>query len=108
MRELIALWTKMLGTPPSDEQFVLWTALHTEEVVRLAILKTAAKNLSLGKTMNLNYKIRFASKIMLVQSQRNVNNATNREKLRQEFEIGDTKVKEISEKADDGVTFECE
>jgi hypothetical protein len=86
MRELINLWTKTLGTAPADEQFTVWAALHTSEVVHQGILKTAAKDLSLGKTMSLDYKIRFASKVMLVQTERNTSNATNHEKLRQEFE----------------------
>lgn len=90
MRELIGLWTTMLGTPPSEEQFTVWCALHTPEIVRQGILRTAAKDLSLGKKMTLDYKVRFASKVMLVQSERNVNNAVNREKLRQEFERQET------------------
>jgi hypothetical protein len=83
---LIDLWTTMLGTPPTDEQFTVWTALHTPEVVRQAILKTAAKDLSLGKTMTFDYKVRFASKVMLTQTERNAAHASNREKLREELE----------------------
>ncbi|MGA8313391.1 MAG: hypothetical protein WB755_25435 [Terriglobales bacterium] len=86
MRELINLWTKTLGTPPADEQFTVWAALHSPEIVRKAILTTAAKDLSLGKTMTLDYKIRFASKVMLVQSERNTSNALNRQRLSEEFE----------------------
>ena len=86
MCELKGLWKTMLGTPPVDEQFTVWAALHTPEVVRKAILTTAAKDLSLGKTMSLDYKIRFASKVMLVQSERNTSNALNRQRLHQEFE----------------------
>jgi hypothetical protein len=83
---LIELWTKVLSDPPSDEQFALWTALHTPEVVRQGILRTAAKDLSLGKTMSSDYKVRFASKVMLTQTERNAAHATNREKLREELE----------------------
>ncbi len=86
MRQLVQLWKTMLGTPPADEQFAVWAALHTPEVVRKAILTTAAKDLSLGKTMTLDYKTRFASKVMLVQSERNTSNALNRQRLGQEFE----------------------
>lgn len=85
MRELVELWTTMLGIPPADEQFTVWAALHTPEVVRKAILTTAAKDLSLGRKMTLDYKIRFASKVMLVQSERNMHNVVNRERLNQEF-----------------------
>ncbi len=76
----------MLGIPPADEQFTVWAALHTPEVVRHGILRTAAKDLSLGKTMTLDYKIRFASKVMLVQTERNTSNALNRQRLSEEFE----------------------
>jgi hypothetical protein len=86
MRQLIELWTALLGTSPADEQFTVWAALHTPEVVRQGILKTAAKDLSLGKTMTLDYKIRFASKVMLTQTERNAANTANRERLREEFE----------------------
>ncbi len=86
MRQLKELWKTGLGSPPPDEQFTVWTALHTPEVVRQAILKTAAKDLSLGKTMSLDYKTRFASKVMLTQTERNVTNTANRARLRDEFE----------------------
>jgi hypothetical protein len=86
MHELIQLWATMLGTPPADEQFTVWAALHTPEVVRQGILKTAAKDLSLGKTMTVDYKIRFASKVMLTQTERNTSNALNRQRLSEEFE----------------------
>ena len=85
MRQLIVLWTNLLGTPPSDEQFTVWTAMHTDEVVKQAILKPAAKDMSLGRTMSLDYKVRFASKVMLVQSERNAVHAANRERLRGEL-----------------------
>jgi hypothetical protein len=76
----------MLGKPPEEEQFTVWSALHTEEVVRLAIMKTAAKDLSLGKTMSPDYKIRFASKVMLTQTERNADHAANRARLGKEFD----------------------
>jgi hypothetical protein len=75
---LKALWTSVLGNPPVDEQFNLWLALHTVEVIRQAIIKTAAKNLSQGKTMDGDYKVRFASKVMLVATERNAEHAANR------------------------------
>jgi hypothetical protein len=86
MSELIQLWGKMLGELPRTEQFTVWAALHTPEVVRQGILRTAAKDLSLGKTMTLDYKIRFASKVMITQTERNTSNAINRQRLSEEFE----------------------
>ena len=70
--ELKTLWAKTLGELPDDEQFYLWTNLHTAEVVRQAILKTAGKNLQLGKTMAAEHKVRFASKVMLTLSDRRI------------------------------------
>jgi hypothetical protein len=91
MHQLKELWTTLLGTLPADEQFRVWAALHTPEVVRQGIVRTAAKDLSLGKTMSLDFKIRFASKVMLVQTERNANNAANRARLREELEgVGST------------------
>lgn len=81
MEELIRLWTKVLGDSPGTAQFEIWMALHTPEVVRVGILRTAAKDLSLGKTMSLDYKIRFASKVMLVQAARTAEHVSNRAKL---------------------------
>jgi hypothetical protein len=86
MRQLIELWRGLLGTAPADEQFTVWVALHSPEVVRQAILKTAAKDLSLGRAMSLDYKVRFASKVMLTQTERNAQNAANRTRLREEFD----------------------
>jgi hypothetical protein len=88
---LKALWEKTLGVSPTDEQFYLWTNLHTLEVVRQAILKTAGKNLQMGKTMTEEHKVRFASKVMLTITSQNTVNARNRGALRQEFGRDDVK-----------------
>jgi hypothetical protein len=65
MRELIELWAKVLGTPPSDQQFVIWLESHDADVVRRGILKAATKHLQMGGTMSQDHAIRFASKVML-------------------------------------------
>ena len=83
--ELKTLWAKTLGELPDDEQFYLWTNLHTLEVVRQAILKTAGKNLQMGKTMTAEHKVRFASKVMLTLTDQNRQNARNREALHAEM-----------------------
>jgi hypothetical protein len=85
MRELMMLWTKVLGTPPSEQQFVIWVESHDADIVRQAILKTATKAQTLGGTMCEDHKIRFASKVMLTLSAQKEEHAANREKLRQEF-----------------------
>ena len=86
MNELKALWGRLLGQIPSDAQFDFWTAMHSPEVIEHSILKTTQKNLSVNGTMSQDHKVRFASKVMLIQSERNMSHAANREKLRQEFE----------------------
>jgi hypothetical protein len=86
MRQLIELWATTLGTPPADEQFVVWTESYGANVVRRAILATATRNLKLNGAMDTDYKIRFASKVMIIQTERNVANAANRERLHKEFE----------------------
>jgi hypothetical protein len=44
MRELISLWERTLGTPPSETQFIVWMESYDAKIVRRAILKTAGKN----------------------------------------------------------------
>ena len=85
MQELITMWQSLLGTPPAEKQFTVWLAMHTGEIIRLAIARTAAKNLSVGKSMSPDHKIRFASKVMLTQTDRNKEHAANRERLNAEF-----------------------
>jgi len=87
MNELIELWKKLLGDAPSEEQFDFWARLHTPEVVRQAILKTMGKNLSLGKKMDLDYKVRFTSKVALTMTERNAEHTANKVRLREEFEL---------------------
>jgi hypothetical protein len=66
--ELKDLWTRTLGELPAPEQFELWLSLHTPETVRVGIQKTAMKNLQLNRTMTLDRKIRYASKVMLMRT----------------------------------------
>jgi hypothetical protein len=84
--ELRELWIRLLGTPPSDAQFFVWVKWHTLPVVHRAILKTAGKDLSLGKTMSRDHKIRFASKVMISATERNLINAENQKRLSAEME----------------------
>ena len=57
------LWERVLGTPPPDMQFALWLE-YGEEATRYGILQTAAKNLKLNSSMNLDRKVRFASSVI--------------------------------------------
>ena len=59
------LWSSFLGAPPTDQQFNLWLAMHSQTTVRHGILKTAEKNLAMQGTMTDDHKVRFASKVML-------------------------------------------
>ncbi len=86
MRQLINLWERTLGTPPSEQQFVIWSESHTPDIVRQAILKTATKSQIMAGTMSDSHKVRFASKVMITLSAQREDHAANREKLGQEFE----------------------
>jgi len=86
MHQLISLWERTLGTPPSEQQFVIWSESHAANIVRQSILKTATRNQTAGGTMSDDHKIRFASKVMITLSGQREEHAANREKLRQEFE----------------------
>lgn len=85
MNELKQLWSHVLGDLPSDQQFDLWAALHSVDIVRQGILKTAQKNLSTGGTMSTDHKIRFASKCMLTATALKKAHEENRAKLAREF-----------------------
>lgn len=64
-QELKTLWTHCgLGKLPPDTQFITWLAMHQWETVKYGIAKAAAKNVSLNGEMSLDYKVRFASKVM--------------------------------------------
>jgi hypothetical protein len=84
MNNLIELWERVLGTTPSEQQFLIWTESHPSDVVRQGILKTAMKNQQLGGAMTEDHKVRFASKVMLTVIARREEHAANREKLHQE------------------------
>ena len=85
MRELKSLWERTLGTPPADEQFIIWVESHQRDIVRRAVLKTATKNQTMGGTMSLDHKVRFASKVMLTLSAQREENAANRARLDEDF-----------------------
>ena len=62
--DLISLWQRVLGIPPSKEQFEIWVELHSLETIKHGILKTAVKNQNRGGTMSHDHRERFASKVM--------------------------------------------
>ncbi len=66
LNSLKQLWQKLIGPSPSDAQWELWSAMHVGAVIKKGVLQTAAKNLALGKTMSLDYQIRFASKVRTI------------------------------------------
>jgi len=86
MRQLIDLWERTLGTPPSEQQFIIWMESHDAKIVRQAILKTATKNQMLSGKMDADHKVRFACKVMLTASALRRENAEKHERVRQEFE----------------------
>lgn len=85
MKELRALWQRMIGTPPDDIQWELWATAHSPETIKYGILATVRKNLSLGKQMTEDHRVRFASKVMLEKDRRDAEHVANREKIAREF-----------------------
>jgi len=83
--ELSHLWERTLGNPPTPAQFAIWAELHSLEVIKRAILRTATKNIQMGGTMSQDYRVRYASKAMLTTDTRAVEHATNRARLEAEF-----------------------
>jgi hypothetical protein len=86
MLELKSLWERTLGPSPTELQFAIWSESHPVDIVRRAILKTAAKNQQMSGAMSLDHKVRFASKVMLTLAAQREQNAANRARLREEFE----------------------
>jgi hypothetical protein len=85
LTELTALWGRLIGNAPSQQQFEIWLASFGYELVKQGILKTAAKNMSLDGQMNPGHRVRFASKCMIVRAQRDVENAANRAAIAEEM-----------------------
>lgn len=78
MPELIDLWQQTMGDSPTPEQFAIWTASHSPDVMRRAILKTATKNQTLAGQMTQDHRIRFASRVMITLTEQAIENARNR------------------------------
>ena len=82
------LWKQTLGALPSETQWAIWQGLHTPEVIKRAILKTAIKNQQLDGTMSDDYKLRFASKVMNTLTEQSAEHAANRAQLQAEMSEG--------------------
>ncbi len=83
LAKLKSLWENALGEPPTIQQFVIWAELHPAVIIRRAIIKTAMKNQSLKGAMDLDHRLRYASRVMLTLTAQREENAANHEKLRQ-------------------------
>src|ERR1700730_8326438 len=68
LTELIDLWTRTIGNPPSVQQFEIWMATHTPDVIKIGIIKTATKNAMMGGLMSVEHRVKFASKVMLMKT----------------------------------------
>ena len=89
MRELttlIELWTKVLGEPPTEQQFLIWAELYPVDVIRKGVLKTAIKNQNLGGMMTQDHRVRFANRVMQTAVRDAEDHAANRERLRDAFD----------------------
>jgi len=85
LTQLIQLWKSTMGNPPSPEQFAIWGALHSPEVIRKAIVKTAVRSQTMNGRMEQDHRLRFASKVMMSLTEQYSQNAQNQDRLRQEF-----------------------
>lgn len=63
LKNLYDLWIRLLGDPPEADQFIYWTTNFSDDIIRYAIQRTAAKTLKLG-TMSQEYRIAFATTVM--------------------------------------------
>jgi hypothetical protein len=86
LKTLIELWTRLLGEPPTEQQFLIWAELYPVEVIRKGVLKTAIKNQNLGGTMTQDHRVRFANRVMQTAVRDTEDHAANRARLRDEFE----------------------
>jgi hypothetical protein len=63
--ELQTPWIKLMGdSPPDTTHFAVWLAEHRPEIVRHGIVKAAQKNLNLGRQMDQDHRVRYASSCM--------------------------------------------
>jgi hypothetical protein len=83
--ELVNLWKRTIGQTPTTQQFETWAALREPEVIKRAIIATAKKNLKLNGEMSEEYRIRYASSVMIVQERRAAEHAANRQAISAEF-----------------------
>jgi hypothetical protein len=62
--------------------------MYPVEIIRKGILKTAIKNQNLGGTMTQDHRLRFANRVMQSALKDAEEHAVNKERLREEFEVG--------------------
>src|SRR5258708_1497136 len=86
IENLMDIWERTLGNPPSRAQFELWAATNMAQVIKESILATAKKNLIMGATMSQEHRIRHASGVMNTRTRRSETNAENRTALANEME----------------------
>lgn len=63
--DLIRLWNRLLPNVPlpSVVQFELWRSMHSPNTLRAAIIETSKKSLRLERDMDLDFAVRFTSKV---------------------------------------------
>lgn len=64
MNSFTELWKELMtGSAPSESQFRIWLSIHAPDVLREAIIRTATKNAKMDGKMDLNYRVRFCSRV---------------------------------------------
>jgi hypothetical protein len=64
MNIFIELWQQLMsGSTPPESQFRLWFSIHSPEILREAIIRTATKNAKLNGNMDSDYRVKFCSRV---------------------------------------------
>jgi hypothetical protein len=65
-QDLMDLWMRLFGEGPAPtvQQFEIWRAKYPDEIVKKGLAITATKNQKLQGQMSLEWRIRYASRVM--------------------------------------------
>jgi hypothetical protein len=81
LKALMDLWTRILGEPPTEQQFLIWGELYPVAIIRKGVLKTGIKNQNLSGTMTQDHRLRFANRVMQSAAKDVETHAANRARL---------------------------
>jgi hypothetical protein len=64
LKSVMDLWTRLIGDPPIEKQFLFWLEAYGLEITRAGILRTAERNLYMNGKMTEPDRVKFASLAM--------------------------------------------